>query len=188
MSVIVQGLPDAPRCASTGASTDPLCDVRAGLTQRCGLSTGNAPGLVGEVLGKYPPRRHGLCTTALVRQAQELLDADAADRRGHGNFGSVRQATHPAAMRYTESRLQHFNTPTACSKTIAAETVDFHRHFDGSQQERRPVMPARLPTAAEGSSGKMRRRDGPPHSPPNNLTELINRVLALIATRNRRAA
>ena len=63
---------------------------------------------------------------------------------GHGNFGSV-DNDPPAAMRYTESRLQPL-TDESLLEDIESETVDFSDNFDGSQQEP-TVLPARVPSS-----------------------------------------
>jgi DNA gyrase subunit A len=96
---------------------------------------------------------------------------------GHGNFGSV-DNDPPAAMRYTESRLQALTTD-ALLEDIEAETVDFADNFDGSQQEP-TVMPARIPQLLlNGSAGIA--VGMATNIPPHNLTELIDGMLALIA-------
>ena len=97
--------------------------------------------VVGDVLGKYHPHGDQAVYDALVRLVQSfssrhpLLD-------GHGNFGSV-DDDPPAAMRYTESRLQALTTDSLL-EDIEAETVDYADNFDGSQQEP-TVLPARIP-------------------------------------------
>ena len=96
---------------------------------------------------------------------------------GHGNFGSV-DGDPPAAMRYTESRLQALTTDSLL-EDIEAETVDFADNFDGSQQEP-TVMPARIPQLLlNGSTGIA--VGMATNIPPHNLTELIDGTLALIA-------
>jgi DNA gyrase subunit A len=111
-----------------------------------------------------------------VRMAQSFsMRAPLID--GHGNFGSV-DNDPPAAMRYTESRLQSLTTDSLL-EDIEAETVDFIDNFDGSQQEP-TVMPARLPhLLLNGSSGIA--VGMATNIPPHNLGELIDGVLALIA-------
>jgi DNA gyrase subunit A len=60
--------------------------------------------IVGEVLGKYHPHGDSSVYYAMVRMAQEWsLRYPLVD--GQGNFGSV-DGDPPAAMRYTEARLQ----------------------------------------------------------------------------------
>ena len=131
--------------------------------------------VVGEVLGKYHPHGDTAVYDALVRMAQDFsMRMPLID--GHGNFGSV-DNDPPAAMRYTESRLQALTTDSLL-EDIECETVDFIDNFDGSQQEP-TVMPSRIPQLLlNGSTGIAVRMatDIPPH----NLTELINGLLALI--------
>ena len=97
--------------------------------------------VVGEVLGKYHPHVDTAVYDALVRMAQDFsMQMPLID--GHGNFGSV-DNDPPAAMRYTESRLQSLTTDSLL-EDIEAETVDYADNFDGSQQEPM-VLPARIP-------------------------------------------
>jgi DNA gyrase subunit A len=132
--------------------------------------------VVGEVLGKYHPHGDTAVYDALVRMAQDFsMRMPLID--GHGNFGSV-DNDPPAAMRYTESRLQALTTDSLL-EDIEAETVDFIDNFDGSQQEP-TVMPARVPhLLLNGSSGIA--VGMATNIPPHNLTELITGLLALIA-------
>ena len=132
--------------------------------------------VVGEVLGKYHPHGDTAVYDALVRMAQSFsMRAPLID--GHGNFGSV-DNDPPAAMRYTESRLQALTTDSLL-EDIESETVDFIDNFDGSQQEP-TVMPARVPhLLLNGSSGIA--VGMATNIPPHNLGELIDGVLALIA-------
>jgi len=73
--------------------------------------------IVGEVLGKYHPHGDGSVYDAMVRMAQQWsLRYPLVD--GQGNFGSM-DGDSPAAMRYTEARLQR----------IAEETLsDLEKH------------------------------------------------------------
>jgi hypothetical protein len=61
---------------------------------------------------------------------------------GHGNFGSI-DADPPAAMRYTECKLQLLSEKLLL-EDIDGGTVDFVANFDGSAQEP-SVLPAKLP-------------------------------------------
>ena len=132
--------------------------------------------VVGEVLGKSHPHGDTAVYDALVRMAQDFsMRMPLVD--GHGNFGSV-DNDPPAAMRYTESRLQALTTD-ALLEDIESETVDFIDNFDGSQQEP-TVMPARIPQLLlNGSTGIA--VGMATNIPPHNLTELIDGLLALIA-------
>ncbi len=131
--------------------------------------------VVGEVLGKYHPHGDTAVYDALVRMAQDFSMRSPLIE-GHGNFGSV-DNDPPAAMRYTECRLQALST-NALLRDIEADTVDFADNFDGSQQE--PiVLPARVPQLLlNGSSGIA--VGMATNIPPHNLGELIDGTIALI--------
>ena len=131
--------------------------------------------VVGEVLGKYHPHGDTAVYDALVRMAQEFsMRMPLID--GHGNFGSV-DNDPPAAMRYTESRLQSL-TDESLLEDIESETVDFSDNFDGSQQEP-TVLPARIPQLLlNGSSGIA--VGMATNIPPHNLGELINGLKLII--------
>jgi len=132
--------------------------------------------VVGEVLGKFHPHGDTAVYDAMVRMAQDFsLRMPLID--GHGNFGSV-DNDPPAAMRYTESRLQALTTD-ALLEDIESETVDFADNFDGSQQEP-TVLPARIPQLLlNGSSGIA--VGMATNIPPHNLGELLDGLQALIA-------
>ncbi len=131
--------------------------------------------VVGEVLGKYHPHGDTAVYDALVRMAQDFsMRMPLID--GHGNFGSV-DNDPPAAMRYTESRLQSL-TDESLLEDIESETVDFADNFDGSQQEP-TVLPARIPQLLlNGSSGIA--VGMATNIPPHNLGELINSLKSII--------
>ncbi len=131
--------------------------------------------VVGEVLGKYHPHGDTAVYDALVRMAQDFSMRSPLIN-GHGNFGSI-DNDPPAAMRYTESRLQAL-TSEALLRDIEYETVDFIDNFDGSQQEP-SVMPARIPQLLlNGSSGIA--VGMATNIPPHNLGEVIDGLIALI--------
>src|SRR6202795_2560970 len=96
--------------------------------------------VVSDVMGKYPPHGDLSIYDALVRMAQDfslrymLID-------GQGNFGSV-DGDNPAAMRYTECRLQKIAGELLAD--IDKETVDFVANYDGKELEP-AVLPSRLP-------------------------------------------
>jgi len=131
--------------------------------------------VVGEVLGKYHPHGDTAVYDALVRMAQDFsMRMPLID--GHGNFGSV-DNDPPAAMRYTESRLQSL-TDESLLEDIESETVDFSDNFDGSQQEP-TVLPARIPQLLlNGSSGIA--VGMATNIPPHNLGELISGLKSII--------
>ena len=131
--------------------------------------------VVGEVLGKYHPHGDTAVYDALVRMAQDFSMRSPLIN-GHGNFGSV-DNDPPAAMRYTECRLQAL-TGAALLQDIESETVDFIDNFDGSQQEP-TVLPSRIPQLLlNGSSGIA--VGMATNIPPHNLGELIDGLVALI--------
>lgn len=131
--------------------------------------------VVGEVLGKYHPHGDTAVYDALVRMAQDFSMRNPLIN-GHGNFGSI-DNDPPAAMRYTECRLQALAT-NGLLRDIEAETVDFIDNFDGSQQEP-VVLPARVPqlllNGATGIAVGMAT-----NIPPHNLGELIDGAVAMI--------
>jgi DNA gyrase subunit A len=131
--------------------------------------------VVGEVLGKYHPHGDTAVYDALVRMAQDFSMRSPLIN-GHGNFGSV-DNDPPAAMRYTECRLQAL-TSASLLQDIESETVDFVDNFDGSQQEP-TVLPSRIPQLLlNGSSGIA--VGMATNIPPHNLGELIDGLVALI--------
>ena len=78
--------------------------------------------VVGDVIGKYHPHGEGAIYDALVRMAQPFsMSAPLID--GQGNFGSV-DGDPPAAMRYTEVRLER--SPAGCW-TISTKTRSIFR-------------------------------------------------------------
>ncbi|ELS01221.1 DNA gyrase, A subunit [Xenococcus sp. PCC 7305] len=131
--------------------------------------------VVGEVLGKYHPHGDTAVYDALVRMAQDFSMRSPLIN-GHGNFGSI-DNDPPAAMRYTECRLQSLATD-ALLRDIESDTVGFADNFDGSQQEP-VVLPARIPQLLlNGSSGIA--VGMATNIPPHNLGELIDGAIALI--------
>jgi DNA gyrase subunit A len=131
--------------------------------------------VVGEVLGKYHPHGDTAVYDALVRMAQDFSMRSPLIN-GHGNFGSI-DNDPPAAMRYTECRLQALSSDSLL-QDIESETVDFADNFDGSEQEP-VVLPSRLPQLLlNGSSGIA--VGMATNIPPHNPGELIDGVIALI--------
>src|SRR5437667_4577297 len=87
--------------------------------------------IVGEVLGKYHPHGDTPVYDALVRMAQEFnMRYPLVD--GQGNFGSV-DGDMPAAMRYTEARLQSIGDDMMTD--LDKETVDFAPHYDQTTED-----------------------------------------------------
>ncbi len=131
--------------------------------------------VVGEVMGKLHPHGDASIYDALVRMAQDFsMRMPMVD--GHGNFGSLGNDDPPAAMRYTESRMD----PAAVLMTdsIDEDTVDFAPNYDG--QEREPVaLPAAFPNLlVNGASGIA--VGMATNMPPHNLGEVIAAARHLI--------
>ena len=125
---------------------------------------------VGEVMGKYHPHGDQSIYDTMVRMAQEFsLRYPLVD--GQGNFGSI-DGDPPAAMRYTESRLDRISKHML--EDIDKDTVDFQPNFDDSEQEPE-VLPARLPNlllnGSDGIAVGMATK-----IPPHNLTEVASAV------------
>jgi len=130
--------------------------------------------VVGDVMGKYHPHGDLAIYDTLVRMAQDFsLRYPLVD--GQGNFGSV-DGDNPAAMRYTECRLQKITGELLAD--IEKETVDFAPNYDGKEEEP-TVLPSRLPNLlVNGSSGIA--VGMATNIPPHNLGEVIGGCLALL--------
>ena len=133
--------------------------------------------IVGEVMGKYHPHGDASIYDTMVRMAQDwsmrymLVD-------GQGNFGS-QDGDPPAAMRYTEVRMQKF--AEAMLEDIEKETVDFQLNFDDSLEEP-TVLPTRIPqlllNGASGIAVGMAT-----NMMPHNLSEVVDGCIAYIDNR-----
>lgn len=131
--------------------------------------------VVGEVLGKFHPHGDTAVYDSLVRMAQNF-SLRCPLIQGHGNFGSI-DADPPAAMRYTECRLEAL-TEAMLLADLELNTVDFVPNFDNSQKEP-SLLPARLPTLLlNGSSGIA--VGMATNIPPHNLGELVDALCVLI--------
>ncbi|MCC0028258.1 MAG: DNA gyrase subunit A [Brucellaceae bacterium] len=130
--------------------------------------------IVGDVMGKYHPHGDAAIYDAMVRMAQDwsmrlpLID-------GQGNFGSI-DGDPPAAMRYTESRLE--KVAHDLLEDIDKETVDFQENYDSSSSEPK-VLPARFPNLLANGSGGIAVGMAT-NIPPHNLGELIDGCIALM--------
>ncbi len=130
--------------------------------------------VVGEVMGKYHPHGDLAIYDALVRMAQDWsLRVPLID--GQGNFGSV-DGDSPAAMRYTECRLQKI--AQYLLDDLDKETVDFRENYDGSQEEP-SVLPAKYPNLLVNGAGGIAVGMAT-NIPPHNLGEVIDACLALL--------
>src|SRR5579871_6626061 len=129
---------------------------------------------VGDVMGKYHPHGDQAIYDTLVRLAQPFsLRYPLVD--GQGNFGSV-DDDPPAAMRYTEARLQRFAEEML--HELDSDTVDFGPNYDESKREPL-VLPARFPNLlVNGSAGIA--VGMATNIPPHNLTEVVGAIVTLI--------
>ena len=130
--------------------------------------------VVGDVMGTYHPHGDSAIYDTLVRLAQPWsLRYPLVD--GQGNFGSPGNDP-PAAMRYTECRLQ----PLAMEllRDIDEETVDFVANYDGRSQEP-TILPSRFPNLlVNGGSGIA--VGMATNIPPHNLREVAAGVQWLL--------
>ncbi|MBN8521126.1 MAG: DNA gyrase subunit A [Alphaproteobacteria bacterium] len=130
--------------------------------------------IVGDVMGKYHPHGDQAIYDALVRMAQDFsLRLPLID--GQGNFGSM-DGDPPAAMRYTESRLN--KAAEALLDDIDKDTVNFHPNYDESTKEPE-VIPARIPNLLVNGAGGIAVGMAT-NIPPHNLGEVIDGCLAYI--------
>ena len=130
--------------------------------------------VVGDVIGKYHPHGDSAVYDAMVRMAQDFSMRYTLIE-GQGNFGSI-DGDPPAAMRYTEVRMQKIADEILCD--LEKETVSFSENYDGSEMIP-DVMPTKIPNLlVNGSSGIA--VGMATNIPPHNLTEVINGSLALL--------
>lgn len=130
--------------------------------------------VVGDVMGKYHPHGDASVYDTMVRMAQPwslrymLID-------GQGNFGSI-DGDMPAAMRYTEVRLQKI--AEAMLEDLDKDTVDFTLNFDDTLEEP-VVLPTRIPNLlANGASGIA--VGMATNIMPHNLSELVDGLVAMV--------
>jgi DNA gyrase subunit A len=130
--------------------------------------------VVGQAMGLYHPHGDSAIYDTLVRMAQDFsLRYPLID--GQGNFGSV-DNDPPAAMRYTECRLQRISG--ALMEDIDKETVDFVPNYDESTVEP-SVLPTRIPNLlVNGSNGIA--VGMATNIPPHNLTEIVEAAIMLV--------
>ncbi len=165
-----------------------LPDVRDGLKpvhrrilygmSELGLSAGKpykkSARIVGDVMGKYHPHGDSALYEAMVRMAQDwsmryrLVD-------GQGNFGSV-DGDSPAAMRYTEARLQKLSEEVLSD--LDKNTVDFRPNYS-EEYEEPTVLATKIPLLlVNGTSGIA--VGMATNMPPHNLTEICNAICAYV--------
>ncbi len=134
--------------------------------------------IVGDVMGKFHPHGDQAIYDSLVRMAQEfstriqLID-------GQGNFGNI-DGDNPAAMRYTEARLQKY--ANYFFDGIEENSIDYKENYDGQNLEPE-VLPAQLPNILV--NGAMGIAVGmATNIPPHNINELIQCLQILIKNPN----
>lgn len=129
--------------------------------------------VVGDVMGWFHPHSNDAIYDALVRMAQEhasrytLVDPQ-------GNFGTVDDP--PAAMRYTECRLERLAMHLLDG--IDEDTVEFDDNYSGERTEP-VVLPARYPNLlVNGSTGIA--VGMATNIPPHNLGEVMDATLHVL--------
>ncbi len=133
--------------------------------------------VVGDVMGIYHPHGDQAIYDAMVRMAQTFsLRLPLID--GQGNFGSM-DGDPPAAMRYTEARLQRVASD-ALLEDIDRDTVDFQANYDETTKEP-TVLPARFPNLLVNGAGGIAVGMAT-NIPPHNLGEVIDACCAYIET------
>lgn len=133
-----------------------------------------AANAVGEVMGKYHPHGDSSIYGTIVRMAQPWAMRECLVD-GHGNFGSI-DGDGPAAMRYTEVRLQKIGEEML--RDINSDTVDFQPTYDNLRMEP-TVLPTRIPNLlVNGASGIA--VGMATNMPTHNLTESINACIAYL--------
>jgi DNA gyrase subunit A len=134
--------------------------------------------IVGEVLGKYHPHGDTSVYDAMVRMAQDW-SLRYPFVEGQGNYGSI-DGDEPAAMRYTEARLQKIAEEMLAD--INKDTIDYRLNFDDSLEEP-TVLPAKIPNLlVNGASGIA--VGMATNMAPHNLTEVVDATLAYIDDRS----
>src|SRR5437667_1660843 len=130
--------------------------------------------IVGEVMGNFHPHGDASIYDTLVRMAQDFnMRYPLVD--GQGNFGSI-DGDPPAAMRYTEARLQSLADDMMTD--LDNETVDFTPNYDETTEEP-TVLPAPFPNLlVNGSSGIA--VGMATNIPPHNLREVIDGCIWII--------
>ncbi|MGC9344700.1 MAG: DNA topoisomerase (ATP-hydrolyzing), partial [Bacteroidales bacterium] len=133
--------------------------------------------IVGEVLGKYHPHGDSSVYDTMVRMAQ-VWSLRYPLVNGQGNFGSI-DGDSPAAMRYTEARLEKIAEETMAD--LDKNTVDFQLNFDDTLEEP-TVLPTRIPLLlVNGTSGIA--VGMATNMPPHNLKDSIDAIVAYIDNR-----
>ena len=123
--------------------------------------------IVGDVMGKFHPHGDQAIYDSLVRMAQDFSTRiKVVD--GQGNFGNI-DGDNPAAMRYTEARLEKY--ANYFFDGIEENAIDFKENYDGQNLEPQ-VLPSQLPNIL--INGAMGIAVGmATNIPPHNIKELL---------------
>mgnify|MGYP001349061664 FL=1 len=134
--------------------------------------------VVGDVIGKYHPHGDSAVYESLVRMAQSFsMRAPLVD--GQGNFGSI-DGDRPAAMRYTECRLDKITT--LMLEDIDKDCIAYQENYDGSESEP-SVLPSKFPNLLINGAGGIAVGMAT-NIPPHNLTEVIDGCVAILRNPN----
>ncbi len=130
--------------------------------------------IAGDTSGNYHPHGEQVVYPTLVRMAQPwIMRYPLVD--GQGNFGSI-DGDPPAAMRYTEARLQRVTTEMLSE--LDKDTVEYKSNYDETRKEPE-VFPTRIPNLlVNGSSGIA--VGMATNMAPHNLGEVCRAMIALI--------
>ena len=130
--------------------------------------------IAGDTSGNFHPHGEQVVYPTLVRMAQDW-SLRYTLINGQGNFGS-QDGDPPAAMRYTEARLQ--KTAVDLMSDLDKNTVDFHPNYDDTREEP-SVFPSKFPNLlVNGSSGIA--VGMATNMAPHNITEVCNGIIAYI--------
>ncbi len=133
--------------------------------------------VVGEVMGKYHPHGDAAIYDAMVRMAQTVLDARAADRRpGQFRLGRRRSAGGDALHRGAAGAAPRRCLLADIDKRHGRFPAELRRERAASRASCRPAFPNLLINGAGGIAVGMAT-----NIPPHNPAEIIDATLALIA-------
>ena len=130
--------------------------------------------VVGDVIGKYHPHGDSAVYESLVRMAQSF-SMMAPLIEGQGNFGSV-DGDRPAAMRYTECRLEKITT--LMLDDIDKDCIEYQENYDGSESEP-TVLTSRFPNLLINGAGGIAVGMAT-NIPPHNLSEVIDGCVTIL--------
>ncbi len=130
--------------------------------------------IAGDTSGNFHPHGEQVVYPTLVRMAQPW-NMRYMLVNGQGNFGSI-DGDPPAAMRYTEAKLQ--KTSVELMSELGEETVNYKFNYDETQEEPE-VFPTKIPNLlVNGSSGIA---VGMATSmAPHNMNEICDAIIAKV--------